>query len=72
MKTLIEPYLISKGLNEPFQVQFMRYTTTLSQDESGGYLLEFPVWRFPCARPQFTSQEIKDALDAELEEANNG
>lgn len=70
MKALIEQYLSDQGIKpEPFKVQFLRYTEKLYTDDEGNCCLEFPKWSFPCPKPTFTSQEIKDCYKEELIES---
>lgn len=66
MKVLIEQYLSNQNVKtEPFRIQFLRYTTNLYQDNDGNWCLEFPLWRFDCCKPVFTSEEIENALKDE-------
>lgn len=72
MKALIEPYLTEQGIKEePYRIQFLRFTTKLYRDEDNKCCLEFPVWRFACPKPTFTHEEIESCLNAELEESKN-
>lgn len=62
MKALIEQYLLDQNiLQEPYSIQFLRFTTNIYKDNDG-YHVEFPKWHFPCPKPTFTSQEIEDTL----------
>jgi hypothetical protein len=72
MRTLIEQYLASQDIAiEPFNAEFLRYTTKFCKKENGDYCLEFPKWHFACPRPEFTSNEIEEALATELKTAKS-
>jgi hypothetical protein len=71
MKDLILQHLIDQGITEEdYSVQFLRFTTKCYEDENGDCVIQFPVWKFNCDEPSFTSAEIKDALKADYIEAH--